>query len=58
MHVKNSWFRNSKLNESDREVTVVEEYLKLRFLKILAECVKENILGRRDIRKPETWYFN
>lgn len=37
---------------------MVEEYLKLRFLKILAECVKENILGRRDIRKPETWYFN
>lgn len=52
--MKNGWCRNTILNESDREVTVVGECLKLRFLKVLAECVKENILGWRDTRKPQT----
>jgi len=50
MHVKNGWFRNTKLNELDREVTVVGECLKLRFLKILVECVKKNIHGERHTR--------
>ena len=50
MPVKNGWFRNTKLNESDREVTMVGECLKLRFLKVLVECVKETIHGGRDTR--------
>ena len=59
MPVKNGWFRNTKLNESDREVTMVGECLKLRFLKVLVECVKETIHGGRDTRSSQTWYnFN
>ena len=57
MHVKNGWFRNTKLNESDREVTVVGECLKLRFLKILVEYVKENSHGGRSMVIPDLVQF-
>lgn len=49
-----SLVQDTSLNESEREVTFAGE--KCPKLKVVTECVRENILRGRDTRKLETWY--